>query len=219
MSEQTVLVSATGAFGRIELSRPAKRNALDNASARRISQALDDFVGDAGCRGILLRGTGGDLCSGADLKDPSGAQPGTVSPRMAMLAELSQCSLPVVAVVDGWAVGLGVAMAAACYATVVTDRAKFRLPEASMGLFPADLTAALTARLRPHQVADLILTGRTVTAAEALRTGLATAQAEPESAEEVALGILAAATQPARGVVAEALAWLRRVERGGNHAD
>jgi enoyl-CoA hydratase/carnithine racemase len=218
MSEPTVLISSAGAFGQIELSRPAKRNALDNASARLISQALDDFAGDAGCRGVLLRGTGGDLCSGADLKDPSGASPGTISPRMAMLAALSQCPLPVVTLVDGWAVGLGVAMAAASYATVVTDRAKFRLPEASMGLFPADLTASLTSRLSPHQVADLILTGRTVTAAEALRLGLATAQAEPASAEAVALGILAAVTQPARAVVTETLAWLRR-ERRGNHAD
>jgi enoyl-CoA hydratase/carnithine racemase len=218
MTEPTVLVSSTGVFGRIELSRPAKRNALDNASARRISQALADFAADAGCRGILLRGTGGDLCSGADLKDPSGAAPGTVSTRMAMLASLSRCPLPVVALVDGWAVGLGVAMAAASYATVVTDRAKFRLPEASMGLFPAELTASLTSRLSPYQVADLILTGRTVTAAEALRLGLATARAGPAVAEEVALGILTAVTQPARTVVTETLAWLRR-ERGGNYAD
>jgi enoyl-CoA hydratase/carnithine racemase len=218
MSEQTVLVSSAGAFGQIELSRPAKRNALDNASARRIAQALDEFTGDAGCRGILLRGTGGDLCSGADLKDPSGAEPGTLSPRMAMLAALRECPLPVVAVVDGWAVGLGAAMAAASYATVVTDRAKFRLPEASMGLFPADLTAALTSRLSSYQVADLILTGRTVTAAEALRLGLATARAEPGKAEEAALGILTAVTQPARTVVTQTLAWLRR-ERGANHAD
>jgi enoyl-CoA hydratase/carnithine racemase len=218
MSEQTVFLSSTGAFGRIELCRPAKRNALDNASARHISRALDDFAGDAGCRGILLRGTGGDLCSGADLKDPSGAEPGTVSPRMSMLAALSQCPLPVVVLVDGWAVGLGVAMAAASYATVVTDRAKFRLPEASMGLFPADLTAFLTSRLSPYQVADLILTGRTVTAAEALRLGLATAHAEPASAEEAALAILAAVTQPARTVVTQTLAWLRR-ERGARHAD
>jgi enoyl-CoA hydratase/carnithine racemase len=219
MSEPTVLVSSSRAFGQIELSRPTKRNALDNASARRISQALDDFAGDPGCRGIVLSGTGGDLCSGADLKDPSGAAPGTVSPRMAMLAALSQCPLPVVAVVDGWAVGLGVAMAAACYAVVVTDRARFRLPEAALGLFPADLTAALTSRLSPYQAADLILTGRTVTAAEALHLGLATAQAEPGKAGEAALGILTAVTQPARGVVAETLAWLRTVERGGTHGD
>jgi enoyl-CoA hydratase/carnithine racemase len=219
MSEPTVLLSSSSGFGQIELSRPAKRNALDNASARRITQALDDFAADAGCRGIVLSGTGGDLSSGADLKDPSGAAPGTASPRMAMLAALRQCPLPVVAVVDGWAVGLGVAMAAACYATVVTDRAKFRLPEASMGQFPADLTAYLAARLSPRQVADLILTGRTVTAAEALRLGLATAQAEPGTAGEAALGILTAATQPARGVVAETLAWLRTAEKGATHAD
>jgi enoyl-CoA hydratase/carnithine racemase len=220
VSEQTVLVGAAGAFGRIELSRPAKRNALDNASARRISQALADFAADPGCRGIIVRGTGGDLCSGADLKDPSGAEPGTVSPRMAMLAALHRCPLPVVAVVDGWAVGLGFAMAAACYATVVTDRAKFRLPEASMGFFPADLTAYLTARLRPHEVADLILTGRTLTAPEALTTGLAAARAEPGTADATALDILTAATQPARAVVTEALAWLRTEQRrGGDHAD
>jgi enoyl-CoA hydratase/carnithine racemase len=220
MSEQTVLVGAADGFGRIELSRPAKRNALDNASARRITRAVADFAADPGCRGILLRGTGGDLCSGADLKDPSGAAPGTPSPRMAMLAALSACPLPVVAVVDGWAIGLGFAMAAACYATVVTDRAKFRLPEASMGLFPADLTAYLTARLRPREVADLILTGRTLTADEALRTGLAAARAEPAGADAAALDILTAATRPARAVVAEALAWLSRQEgRGGDHAD
>jgi enoyl-CoA hydratase/carnithine racemase len=219
MSAETVRVSSSGAFGRIELSRPAKRNALDNASARRISQALEDFGEDGGCRGIILCGAGGDLCSGADRNDPSGAPPGTLSARMALPGELSRCPLPVAAVVDGWAVGLGVALAAACYGCVVTERARFRLPEASMGLFPADLTAALTTRMTPRQVADLILTGRTVTAAEALRTGLATVEAEPGQAEEAALALLTAATRPARAVVTETLAWLSRVERGGTHAD
>ncbi|HEY1822408.1 MAG TPA: enoyl-CoA hydratase/isomerase family protein [Trebonia sp.] len=220
MTEPTVLVSSHGSFGRIELSRPAKRNALDNASALVISQALADFAEDPGCRGIVLCGTGGNLCSGADLKDPSNVAPGMVSPRMALLADLSRCPLPVVAVVDGWAVGLGVAMAAACYATVVTSRARFRLPEASTGIFPTDLTAYLAARMRPRDVADLILTGRDVDAQEALHTGLATAQAEPETAQAVALGILESVTRPARAVVAQTLAWLAREEnRGGNHAD
>jgi enoyl-CoA hydratase/carnithine racemase len=219
MSEPTVIVSEAGPFGRIELSRPAKRNALDNASARRISQALDDFAADSDCRGIMLCGTGGDLCSGADRNDPSGAPPGTRSARMTLLADLSRCPLPVVAVVDGWAVGLGVALAAACYGCVVTDRAKFALPEASMGLFPADLTDSLTKRMTARHAADLILTGRTVTAAEALRTGLATAQAEPGSAQGVAFGLLTAATRPSRAVVTETLAWLRRTERGETHAD
>jgi enoyl-CoA hydratase/carnithine racemase len=219
VSEPTVLVSASGNFGRIELSRPAKRNALDNASARRIRAALDDFTQDASCRGILLCGAGGDLCSGADRNDPSGTPPGTLSARMALPGELSRCPLPVVAVVDGWAVGLGVALAAACYGCVVTERARFRLPEASLGQFPAGLTGPLTRRMKPYQVADLILTGRTVTAAEALRTGLATAEAEPGQAEEAARSLLTAATRPARAVVTETLAWLSRVERGGTHAD
>jgi enoyl-CoA hydratase/carnithine racemase len=219
VSEETVLVSSSGPFGRIELSRPATRNALDNASARRISAALNEFGQDASCRGIVLCGAGGDLCSGADRNDPSGAPPGTLSARMSLPGELSRCPLPVVAVVDGWAVGLGIALAAACYGCVVTDRARFRLPEASMGLFPAGLTTALTTRMTPRQVADLILTGRTVTAAEALRTGLATAQAEPGKGEAAARSLLTAATRPARAVVTETLAWLSRVERGGTHAD
>jgi enoyl-CoA hydratase/carnithine racemase len=218
MSDETVLVSSTGAFGRIELSRPDKRNALDNASARHITQALADFAADPGCRGILLYGSGGDLCSGADLNDPSWAEPGTVSPRMAMLAALDRCPVPVVSVVDGWAIGFGVAMAAISYATVVTDRAKFRLPEASLGIFPTDLADYLVGRLSPREVADLVLTGRTVTADEAQRNGLATARADVGTGDTVALGILAAATQPVRAVVTEALAWLRK-ERGGNHAD
>jgi enoyl-CoA hydratase/carnithine racemase len=102
---------------------------------------------------------------------------------------------------------------------VVTERARFRLPEASMGLFPAGLTATLTTRMTPRQVADLILTGRTVSAAEALRTGLATVEAEPAKAEEAALALLTAATRPARAVVTETLAWLSRAERGGTYAD
>jgi enoyl-CoA hydratase/carnithine racemase len=213
MSDETVLVSVSGGIGRIELSRPARRNALDNASATRITQALTDFAGDPGCRGIVLTGTGGDLSSGADLKDPSVPAPGAPSPRMAMLAALDACRLPVVSVVDGWAIGLGVAMAAASYATVVTDRAKFRLPEAAMGMFPFAVVPYLASRLKPHEVADLVLTGRTVNAAEALRLGLAAAHAGPGEGETTAAAILAAVTGPSRAVVTETLDWLRR-EKG-----
>jgi enoyl-CoA hydratase/carnithine racemase len=210
MTEQSVLVSVAGGIGRIELSRPARRNAIDNASARQVIAALAVFAADDECRGVLLLGTGGDLSSGADLKDPSGTPPGEVSPRTAMLAAIADCPLPVVSVVDGWAIGLGVAMAAASYATVVTERAKFRLPEAALGLFPFAVVPYLATRLRPHEVADLVLTGRTVTAAEAVRLGLAAVQAAPGQGEAAALAVLAAATGPSRAIVAETLAWLRR---------
>lgn len=210
MTGESVLVSASGGIGRIELSRPVKRNAIDNASALRITQALAAFADDPECRGVVLLGTGGDLSSGADLKDPSGAAPGAPSPRTAMLTAIADCPLPVVSVVDGWAIGLGVAMAAASYATVVTDRAKFRLPEAAMGMFPFAVVPYLTGRMRPHEIADLVLTGRTVTAPEALRLGLASAHATPGEGETMAAAILAAATRPPRAVVTETLAWLRR---------
>lgn len=210
---RSVLVSAAAGIGRIELSRPAKRNALDNASAALITEALVGFAGDPDVRGIILLGTGGDLSSGADLNDPSTVAPGAISPRRAMLAALAASPLPVASVVDGWAVGLGAAMAAASYATVVTDRARFKLPEAALGFFPAGMVDHLVGRMGRREVADLVLTGRTVTAAEALNLGLATAQADPGEGETVARAVLAAATQPSRAVVAETLAWLRG-ERG-----
>jgi enoyl-CoA hydratase/carnithine racemase len=213
VSNETVLVSVSGSIGRIELSRPARRNALDNASAARITAALAAFADDPGCRGILLAGTGGDLSSGADLKDPSSTPPGAISPRTAMLAALDACPLPVVSVVDGWAIGLGVAMAAVSYATVVTDRARFRLPEAAMGMFPFAVVPYLAGRLRPHEIADLVLTGRTVNAPEALRLGLAAAHAGPGEGETTAAAILAAVTGPPRAVVTETLDWLRK-EKG-----
>jgi enoyl-CoA hydratase/carnithine racemase len=210
MTGDGVLVSASDGIGRIELSRVARRNAVDNASAQRIIEALAAFAADDECRGVVLLGTGGDLSSGADLKDPSGTAPGEVSPRAAMVAAIADCPLPVVSVVDGWAIGLGVAMAAASYATVVTERAKFRLPEAALGLFPFAVVPYLAGRLRPHQVADLVLTGRTVTAEEALRLGLAAVLAAPGEGETAAVAILTAATGPSRAVVTETLAWLRR---------
>jgi enoyl-CoA hydratase/carnithine racemase len=67
--------------------------------------------------------------------------------------------------------------------------------------------------MRPHEIADLVLTGRTVTAPEALRLGLAAAHAIPGEGETMAAAILAAATRPSRAVVTETLAWLRR-EKG-----
>jgi enoyl-CoA hydratase/carnithine racemase len=209
----TVLVSAAGGIGRIELSRPAKRNALDNVSAALITEALAGFAEDPDVRGIILLGAGGDLSSGADLKDPSAVAPGAVSPRRAMLAALAASPLPVASVVDGWAVGFGAAMAAASYAAVVTGRARFKLPEAGLGSFPADVVDHLAGRMGRRQVADLVLTGRTVTAAEALALGLATDWAGPGEGETVARAVLTAAAQTSRAVVAETLAWLRR-ERG-----
>lgn len=206
----SVAVSQDGVVGWIEIQRPDRRNAIDIPTAKAVRVAIEKLGAEPECRGILLSGQGGDLSSGADLNDPSPkGSSRTISERTKMLESIRLSRLPVVAAVDGWAVGLGVAMAAAATAVVAGPTARFRLPEATLGFFPTDVADHLYRRMQPGLVVEWVLSGRVMDVAEAHRCGLVDRTSRKGEAQTDGVRLLETMVGTPRSVVEDAMTWFR----------
>jgi enoyl-CoA hydratase/carnithine racemase len=181
----TVLVAAKDGVATLTLNRPASRNALDLAmceALRAAAQGMDDAV-----RLVLVRANGPAFCAGADLKERQGMNAAQVRERrmkaFAAYAALEALPMPVIAVVEGPAVGSGCEIAAACDFIVATPAASFRIPEALRGTVGA--TQRLPRILGKRLAKDLMFTGRTLAAEEAERHGLVARLVAPERLDAV----------------------------------
>ena len=157
---------APGEAGGIRLD-PTGVAALDAAVAE--AEAGDE------CRAVVLEGTDGVFCEGLDLRAVVDGVPdaaGHVHAFAALLGRLRRSPRPVVAVVDGAALGGGVGLAAAADLVVATARATFALPEVALGLVPAVVLPVLHERLGPRRARWLALTSG-IDARRAVELGLA----------------------------------------------
>jgi len=179
--ESPVLTSLeNGVFG-ITLNRPAKRNALSSEMIEMLHQALDRADLDSAARVVLIRGAGKDFCAGADLDellasaDKSENENAASALRLGTLFEkLRKLPKPVIALVQGRGLAGGAGLATACELPIASKSAQLGYPEIQRGFVPA-MVAALLRRLVGEKMAlDLILTGRVLTAEEALAAGLVT---------------------------------------------
>lgn len=182
----------------LTLNRPGKRNALNAAMIEALHGGLERADLDPDVRVVVLRGAGPDFCAGADLdellasadRDPAlnkadALRLGTLFIRLRELAK------PAVAVVQGRALAGGAGLATACDIVICADSATLGYPEMQRGFVPA-MVLTLLRRLTGEKAAlDLVLTGRVVTAAEALGLGLIS-RSVPEEDLERSAGALAA---------------------------
>ena len=178
MEEPHALIERRGHVLIVTMNRPAVRNALSGPMMELMRQAWDTVDGDPGIRVCVLTGAGGAFCAGADLKAMTRDHPG------ARLGELDvsviepllkgrRLSKPLIAAVEGPAVAGGTEILQACDIRVAGASARFGVSEARWGLFPLGGSAVRLTRQIPYTVAaDLLLTGRHVTAEEALSIGL-----------------------------------------------
>ena len=161
----------------ITLDRPDVLNALSFALLDKLDRALDR-VAASNARALLVTGAGPkSFCAGADVAEllASTRQPGP--PRtargQAIISRLSSLSVPSIAVVHGFALGGGFELALACTFRIATPAARFALPEIKLGLLPGYGGTQRLARLVGEgRALDLILSGRTLGAEEALSWGL-----------------------------------------------
>jgi methylglutaconyl-CoA hydratase len=174
-----VSVVVDGGVLAVTLDRPDKRNALSAAMIEGLHAALERADLDAEVRVVLVSGAGKDFCAGADLEELLASADRTPEENRASAQRLGDVfrrirSLPkpVVAVVQGRALAGGAGLATACDLVVAGRGGQLGYPEVQRGFVPA-MVAAILRRLVGEKVAlDLLLTGRTVGADEALRLGL-----------------------------------------------
>ncbi|MEO6205642.1 MAG: crotonase/enoyl-CoA hydratase family protein [Mycobacteriales bacterium] len=170
-----VRVERAGPVTTVLLSRPARRNAVDGATAAAIAQAFRDFDADDSAAVAVLHGEGGVFCSGADLT-AVGTERGNRldaegdGPMGPTRLELSK---PVIAAVEGYAVAGGLELALWCDLRVASESAVFGVFCRRWGVPLIDGgTVRLPWLIGASRAADLILTGRAVDAGEALAIGL-----------------------------------------------
>jgi len=179
MSEQPhALIERRGHVLVVTMNRPAARNALSGPMMAILRQAWDQVDTDPAIRVCVLTGAGGAFCAGADLKamtsDHPGSRLGDVN--LALIEPLlkgRRLTKPLIAAVEGPAIAGGTEILQACDIRVAGESARFGVSEARWGLFPLGGSAVRLPRQIPYTLAaDLLLTGRHISAAEAASIGL-----------------------------------------------
>ena len=174
-----IRVEVAEGIGRIILDRPEKRNALDRRAAEEMLEALAAFTPDDAVRVITLSATGPDFCAGADLaalESLIGASEEELRRDAEALGFLftaiRSVPKPVVALVQGRALAGGCGLANSCDIVLAHADAQFGYPEVRIGFVPAMVMTMLVRTVGEKVAAELVLTGRTINAEEALRIGL-----------------------------------------------
>jgi enoyl-CoA hydratase/carnithine racemase len=211
MSEP-VLVTRSAGVCEVRFNRPEKRNAITFVMYERLTRALADAQADSTVRAVLLSGEGASFSAGNDLQDfLSGPPLSNAHPAMQFLRTLATFGKPLLAAVQGPAVGIGVTMLLHCDLIVAARTAQFTLPFVALGLVPEAGSSLLLPRLIGHQrAAELLFLGQPFNADTAYRLGLVNSVVEERS-------LLDEARALARGVAqqpSEALAATRRLLRG-----
>ncbi|WP_116366961.1 crotonase/enoyl-CoA hydratase family protein [Parahaliea mediterranea] len=195
MSSPAVITARDGAVFIVSINRPEVRNAVDRPTATALREAFETFEQDEGLHVAILHGKGGNFCAGADLGamsdparrndvEPQGTAPGPMGPtRMAF-------SKPVIAAISGYAVAGGLELALMCDLRVAEASSTFGVFCRRWGVPLIDGGTVRLPRLIGHSRAmDMILTGRPVTASEALSFGLANRVVDDGSALDSAIAL------------------------------
>jgi enoyl-CoA hydratase len=192
-----IQVSTDGGVSTVTIDRQDALNALNVETLTELRDRLRELEGDAGVRAVVLTGAGDRaFVAGADIKYMSSLGPSDAKAWGALGHEaarlLETMPKPTIAAINGFALGGGCELALACDLRYASSRAKLGQPEINLGIVPGWGGTQRLARVCGITVAkDLIYTGRTIDAEEALRVGLVNAIADPvlDTALEVARGL------------------------------
>ncbi len=170
--------AAAGGIARITLNRPEKRNAITGEMMSALREALQRAQDDSAVLVLLIRGAGKDFCAGMDLSEVlrSGDDEATALASARRLGELyiamHRHPKPIVAAVQGRALGGGAGIATACDLIVANESAQFGYPEVKLGFVPAIVATMLRRAVNERQAMELALTGEPLNAPRAYAIGL-----------------------------------------------
>jgi enoyl-CoA hydratase len=173
-----VLRTTVGAIGCVTLNRPTQINAVNDAIRIGLSDLLAELDGDSAVRVIVLNGAGPrGFCAGADITEQRGAETALEAHRRLSLRRwieaVAAVRKPVIAAVHGACLGGGLELALACDIRIAAPDARFALPEVKLGLIPGGGgTQRLVHLVGLGRALDLLFTGDSLDASEALRMGL-----------------------------------------------
>jgi methylglutaconyl-CoA hydratase len=201
MSYQTLQLAVTGEIATITLNRPEKRNAISPEMIVEILAAFDE-VEFSPARVLIITGAGKAFCSGMDLealkalaKQSPTEQREDADRLTKLFRRIWNFPKPTIAAVNGHAIAGGCGLATLCDFTLAVPEAKFGYPEVRIGFLPAVVSIFLIRQIGEKQARNLLLTGKTIDAAEAHRMGLISeivaAEELIKSAQELAATLIA----------------------------
>ena len=186
MPDMDLMIEPMGGWARLTLNRPAHKNALNTALLGAVADALGQLARDPACRTVVLTGAGGNFAAGADIGEieHKTSAEGAVDPRKARWAAIRAFPKPLIAAVDGFALGGGFELALMADVMVLGATARVGLPETNLGLIPGagggQRLMALAGRARAMR---MVLGGEIIDVQTALDWGIAAYGAEGAAAD------------------------------------
>lgn len=188
MSYKNLLIEQSGAVCTITINRPEKLNALNTETISELSSAIDDISADDSVQVVILTGAGEKaFVAGADISEfahfsiEEGAKL-SAEGHEKLFNKLANCEVPVIAAVNGFALGGGLELAMSAHVRIASSNARMGLPEVSLGVIPGyGGTQRLTQLVGRGKALELIMTAGMIKADEALNAGLVNRVVEPEN--------------------------------------
>jgi enoyl-CoA hydratase/carnithine racemase len=213
MTEQ-VIVSDAGAVRTIRINRPDKKNAMTAAMYAAMAAAIESAGGASDIRSILIAGIPGAFCAGNDLAEflrAASDGEGLGEPVIRFLHALARCERPLVAAVQGVAVGIGTTMMFHCDYAVAASDARFSTPFVALGLVPEAASSLIAPRVMGHRRAfELLVMGKPLSGEEAKACGLVNQVAPADQVDSEAMK----AAQQIAALPPEGVAISRRLMKG-----
>jgi enoyl-CoA hydratase len=177
MAYKTLQLDVADRIATVTINRPDKLNALNVAVFDDLSLIVDELADRADVAGVIVTGAGRAFVAGADIAElePHGALAAKALARRGQLVfnRLESLAKPVIAAVNGFALGGGCELAMACHLRIASDAAKFGQPEVKLGLIPGyGGTQRLPRLVGKGRALQLLMTGEIIEASEAFRIGL-----------------------------------------------
>jgi enoyl-CoA hydratase/carnithine racemase len=185
----TIVVDAAGPIARLTLNRPDKKNPISPAMCGELVVALGAIKADPAVRVVVLTGAGTVFSAGGDLSAMQQAQGGPMATLVELLTTMHELGKPIIAMVNGHALAGGLGLMVACDLVVAAATARFGTTEIAVGLWPMMITAEISRSVGRKKTLEMMLTGRQLTAAEALACGLVNQVVAPEALEATTLAL------------------------------
>ena len=197
MSYQFLTFAVADRIATITVNRPDKLNALNDATIAELGLAIDEAIHRDDVGGVLLTGAGRAFVAGADISELESQSPlqatGRARAGQVIFRRYETSPKPVIAVINGFALGGGCELAMSCHVRIASEVAKLGQPEVKLGIVPGYGGTQRLPRLIGRGAAlRLLLTGEMVNAAEAFRLGLVDQVVAPDALLETATALMRA---------------------------
>lgn len=180
MTFENLTLTVADRLAVLTVNRPEKLNALNDATVAALEQAIDEVRRRDDIAGVIVTGAQRAFVAGADIAEMSGQRPMEAKARAAygqhVFDKFERSPKPVIAAVNGFALGGGCELAMACHIRIASEAARFGQPEVKLGIIPGyGGTQRLPRLVGRGRALQLLLTGEMIDASEALRIGLVNA--------------------------------------------